>query len=58
MEIQAVVASSAPVVVVQLQLLTVERKETEGERLLRIGLALSRMEHTYSMCQVLGIYPT
>lgn len=58
MEIQVVVASSAgPAVVVQMQMLAVERRETEAERQLRLAMRVSRMQHTYSMCQVLGIYP-
>lgn len=33
------------------------KKESEAEVKLRLAMRVSRMEHTYSMCQRLGIYP-
>lgn len=43
--------------VAAVNLIPVARIETEGERNLRLALKASRLHHTYSMAQVLGIYP-
>ena len=35
----------------------VKREESEAAKSLRLALKVSRLGHTYSMAQVLGIYP-
>jgi hypothetical protein len=43
--------------VAEVKMFQVARVESEGERNLKQALKVSRLHHTYSMAQVLGIYP-
>lgn len=35
----------------------VKKAETDGEKQLKLALRVSKLEHTYSVAQRLGIYP-
>ena len=48
---------SASAVESEIRMLAVKRSESEAEQKLKLALRVSRLEHTYSFAQKLGIYP-